>query len=167
MQYLEKVVKAEEIILQGHSLGGGAIGKAVLSHDFSTAKKNGTRYLAISDRTFDKLSNAAGFMHFRLVNPILRFLGMELDSVKAAKKLKKEGIHHIVTQRSDCDSDENGAFRRKFVSDGVIPGEASLPEGLESANLLDPKHTTLLHSPFVAHNDYIDFGYMSGLSDGI
>jgi hypothetical protein len=167
MQYLEKVVKGKEIILQGHSLGGGAIGKAVLSHDFSMAKKNGIRYLAISDRTFDKLSNVAGSLYFRLANPILRFLGMELDSLRAAKKLKKEGIHHIVTQRSDYDVDENRAFRRKFVCDGVIPGEASLPEGLESANLLDPKHTTLLHSPFISHNDYSDFGYMSGLSDSI
>ena len=127
--YLEKKRKAKEIFIGGHSIGGGAVSRAIMQHDF----KKDVEYTVARQMTFDKLSNCA--MHMfggessllaRTVRGIIKWTGLELDNIEASKKLsqlKDDGISITsrVVQHTLDDSDE------------VIPVEATLALGNQSA----------------------------------
>lgn len=154
LQFLEKVADAKKILLYGTSLGGGAQSEAIKNHTFNTKDID---YLVWSDRSFDKLSNAASSMVTALAKPIFFLLGIELDGVAGAKKLKKLGITHIVTQNSQMRVG-NGPLpltpniNSPGVTDGVIPNKASLYVGLMQAGIHDPTRLKCYGGPRVLHN---------------
>ncbi len=55
ISFLESAIKAKEIVLTGFSLGGAAIGQAILQHDF----KKDVKYRVIRYMTFDRLTHLA------------------------------------------------------------------------------------------------------------
>ncbi len=152
LQFLEKVVEAEKILIYGASLGGGAQAEVIRRHEFKTD----IDYMVWSDRSFDKLSNAASSMVTILAKPVFFLLGIELDGVAGARKLQELGIIHIVTQNSnilksngilpldqDFDDQEN---------DGVIPNKASLYVGLKKAGFQDSDRLKCYGGPHMRHN---------------
>lgn len=99
LQFLESPgLKAERIIAYGFSLGAGCQLEAAEMHE--TFHTDRIQYLFWSDRTFDKLSNAASTLFHAIAKPIFFILGIELDSVKGGQRLMRENITHIVTQHS-------------------------------------------------------------------
>ncbi len=155
LQFLEKVIKAKKIMMYGLSLGGGAQAEAILNHEFKTDTID---YLVWSDRTFDRLSNAASCMVTRLAIPIFFVLGIELDGVAAANKLRTLGISHIITQNNnavieagpgllplDGPIDEEG-------TDDIIPNKASLFVGIRNAGINDSPRLKCYGGPSVEHN---------------
>lgn len=126
--FLETAIKAKKIALAGYSLGGAAIGQAVLKHDF----KENVKYLVVRQMTFDRASTIAeifvrpipgqifGYFNdggyykvakvlFKItarILPRLRFIvpgfikwaGCEMDSVAASKKLEKLKIKEVIIQ---------------------------------------------------------------------
>lgn len=152
LQLLEEVVKAKKIVLYGTSLGGGAQAEAICMHQF----KEGVQYLVWSDRTFDFLSNAAGDLAPRIfglegsgakvfgsvVKGLFYLIGLELDSVAGAKRLKELDIRHIVTQ--NYIGVEEGEYRLPYEgeivdrgTDGIITDNSSLYLGIRRAGLTD------------------------------
>ncbi|MFT5317291.1 MAG: hypothetical protein ACI8RA_000536 [Chlamydiales bacterium] len=150
MQFLENTVKAEKIVLKGHSLGNGALSEAILDHDFSEANQRSIRYMVVSDRSFDKLSNAASKMIFILAGPILKILGVELNGVKAAKKPESLDIKHVVIQRGFSQNEHTEEM--ELLDDGVIPGDASLAYGLQRAGLHASDRLSYLLDEDISHN---------------
>ncbi len=153
MQFLEKSVKAKKILLYGTSLGGGAQAEAICDHDF----KKDVKYMVWSDRSFDKLSNAASAMVTRLVKPLFFLLGIELDGLAGARRLRELNITHIVTQNS---REANEQFQLPLDTspsskgtDGVIPNSASLFYGLRVAGFNDADRLKCYGSSRVRHND--------------
>lgn len=156
LQFLEQVVGAKNILLYGYSFGSGAQAKAIADHTFKT---NDIDYMVWSDRSFDTLSNAASGMVTRLTKLLFPLLGIELDGIKAAKKLQKLGIEHIVTQNSHIlknvgqKTPELPLDKRLIDNndDDVIPNKASLYEGLKAAGFRDSNrlkcygHHTIRH----------------------
>jgi len=137
LQLLEKEVKATHIIFKGLSLGGGMISEGVLQHDFTEGLINNVKYLAVSDRSFSYLSEAAGAMVGRAVKPIFYLTGTELDGLGAARKLDELKIKQIVIQNEGV-----------WETDGVIPNSAGMAAPLRK----DSKHKSFVLSPQIAHN---------------
>lgn len=135
LQFLEKEVKATHIIFKGLSLGGGMMSEGALAHQFDTTK---FKYLAISDRTFCRLSDiAAAFVGF-IATAAFFLAGAELDSISSAEKLKNLNIQHIIIQHNS---------ERNEGTDGVVPDKVALAPALTEA----PNRTFLL-SPKIPHN---------------
>jgi len=153
LQFLEKSVKAKKILLYGFSLGGGAQSEAIKNHEFKTNKIN---YLVWSDRTFDRLSNAASCMTISLVKPLFALFGVELDGIDGAKKLQKLGISHIVTQNNRSVKNPGPLSLEGVLNetgnDSVIPNKASLFVGLRKGGIKDSKRLKCYGSPNIDHN---------------
>jgi hypothetical protein len=130
LQFLEKEVKATHIVLQGLSLGGGMMAEATLAHEFDTTT---FKYLAISDRTFSRLSAIATAIVGFTATVAFFLTGAELDTIAGAEKLKQLKIEHIIIQH---DSKDNCG------ADGVIPDRVALAAKLEKT----PTRTFLLSS---------------------
>lgn len=148
LRFLEQEVQATHILMRGFSLGGGMLGEAILNHKF----KRDTRYLLISDRSFNRLSTIAGALAGAFVKPILRLIGMELDGVGAARKLSQLGISQIVIQHTSKD----GAG-----SDGIIPDNSSLAYELHKDKNL--KNKFFLESELITHNGELPEEIKKGL----
>lgn len=153
LQFLEDVVKAKKILLYGLSLGGGAQAKAISMHTF----KKDVGYMVWSDRTFDKLSNAASAMVTCLAKPAFFILGIELDGVKGAKKLQELNIPHLVTQNNK-QSDNGDILAHEGAidssgSDGVIANNASLYVGLRKNDICDLPRIQFFGNKDVPHTD--------------
>lgn len=157
LQFLEKVVQAKKILIYGTSLGAGAQAEAIKNHEF----QKDISYMVWSDRSFDKLSNAASYIAKGLmfvVKPLFFLLGIELDGMAGAKSLEKLGITHLVTQHSQY-ANERGQLPlddKKMddeQSDHVIPNKASLYLGLKKAGLQDSKRVKCYGNVHISHND--------------
>ncbi len=126
ISFLENAIKAHKIVLSGYSLGGAAIGQAVLKHEF----KSDIQYTVVLDKTFDSLNHIIKciFRKFHLcINlNLIAWLGFEMDTTAALKKLEDNKIVQIIIQKSNCASPSTKIPIASFEDDGVIPAEASL-----------------------------------------
>ena len=132
LQYLEEN-GAKKIIMKGLSLGGGMMAEGVLQHDFAAGKEKGIKYLAISDRTFTRLSSTAASLIGMFVYPAFWLSGAELNGVAGGKKLSREKIQHIVI------NNPNG--------DGVIKAQVALSRELKSED-----HKLIVENSKMFHN---------------
>lgn len=136
LQYLEKVIKANKIILHGYSFGGGTLAEAVLNHDFTFGKEHNISYLFISDRTFSDLQSIAAHRTYRLVASVLNLVDMQLDGMACAKRLTDLNIRHIIIQGEQD-------------SDLVIPDCVSLAKALKDKGIVQNK--VLITSQEIEH----------------
>ncbi len=144
LQFLEKEVHAKHIVMHGLSLGGGMMSEAILNHDFSPGMNKGVKYLSVSDRTFDCLSNVASKIMKLPLQPIFYLSGEELDCVSAAITLSELNIRHVIIQHSSPNNDK---------SDRVIPDNASLSSAIR--NIPNIRNKVHLTSPKLGHNDLL------------
>ncbi len=153
--FLEEVIKAKSITIAGYSLGGAAVGQAILQHRF----KKGIDYTVERNMTFDTLSNIvysivsrasqSSFLGYMAAG-LIHFCGLQIDSVAASKKLQELNIQEIIIGATNYLSVRpTFSFRQEFISstntvsktselfrnDGVIPGEASLGNALVTQNI--------------------------------
>jgi hypothetical protein len=145
--FLETAVKAKQIVLAGYSLGGGAIGQAILRHKF----KKGIKYLVIRQMSFDKISSVCKERYKEIVNweflksfvkPVVEWAGCEMDSVAVSRALQKLKIPETVIQRGD---------EAAFDDDGAIPRHATLAHHLHCEGVLEHKEFIRL-----ANVDHLD-----------
>jgi hypothetical protein len=147
---------AKKIAMLGRSLGGAAIGQGILQHTF----KSNIKYLAIPHMTFGSLSQAVhGLVKKRIsclastAASLIRWTGLEMNTVAASEKLSKNQIREIVVNRFT-----NG----RYTDDEIISAEASLGYMLSlksitrhkslpsSENPLDLKHNSKYVEPYIA-----------------
>jgi hypothetical protein len=129
LKFLEKEVKAKEIIGYGYSIGGGVQGESLKTHTFQP----GIKYLFIKDRSFSTLDrvvdscNKLGFL-------LPRF-GWGLNSIDSSHRLSEHRIPEIVMQSTAKDS-------KTLVSDGIISVDASHAKAvwIETNSQLSNKH---------------------------
>ena len=170
ISFLENAVKATKLVIAGRSSGGAATGKAILQHSFTPD----VHYLAIPQMTFDSVSSIAGkiisqnaFVQW-FIAKLVQFLGCEMDSVAASKKLEKLGIKEVIVQSSGEIASEQ-LFPKQFIGDGIIPTEATLAYALVDQNIRKNKrflglgrvlHTTNQAIP-AAKNEILEFSKLS------
>jgi hypothetical protein len=143
ISFLETALKAKNIVIAGRSLGGAAIGQAILQHEF----KKDVNYLAVSQMSFDSASNICGKtigqISSRLewiVEKLVQFVGCEMDSVAAAKKLQKLDIVQVVIQASHRRIPEGELpHPEDFQTDGPIQSKSSLGHALIEQKITDKK----------------------------
>jgi hypothetical protein len=141
--FLETALKAQKLVIAGRSLGGAAIGQAILQHTF----KQDVKYLVIRQMTFDRVSNICskivGQLFPRLegvVASVIEWVGCEMDSVAASKKLQELGIQEVIIQASRQEiAPGQLPTAQDFQTDGVILAEASLGYALVKANITKNK----------------------------
>lgn len=119
ISFLEEAVKAKRIVLAGHSLGGAAIGLAVMKHAF----KPDVHYLGLRMMTFDRLSHLVKKLQGTVAEKCISWFGSDMDSIAASEKLQQKGIHEIVIQ---AEHDE-------------IMAQADLLDALMNENLMENK----------------------------
>jgi len=142
--YLERVVKANNIVIAGRSLGGAAIGQAILKHNFRQDKK----YIVVRQMSFDRVSNlCAKFIGCSeksifdiFIKNIVKFCGCEINSIDASKKLQSLRIRELIVQ------DTKKIFRGNelpdlsdFKDNFPIPREASLGHALIKSGITENK----------------------------
>lgn len=123
-------IGAKEIIGYGHSIGGGAQGEALLTHEL----KEDIKYVFVKSRTFSDLSTVASEM---LGSPLIGFLvkvfGWNMSSVESSKGLKAPEIIMQAAAhawRSATYITDLTEAPDSIVHDGVISAEASLAKKL-------------------------------------
>jgi len=142
LSYLENTVGAKKIVLAGHSLGGAAIGQAILQHTF----KPNIQYLVIQQMTFGKLSKVAKQMKpslKALIKPVVYWTGLEMDTTAASRKLAELNIEEYII---------NKKIAAKYLHDGVIAGRVSLGHSLHKLGI---SHLKTTHYP----NFSLDFSH--------
>ncbi len=151
IRFLESALKAKKVVMAGFSLGGGAIGQAILRHAFQPDIK----YLAIRQMSFGRVSSVCEkrYREFfnaqwleRLIAPLVRWVGCEMDSVEASRYLQKNHIPEVIIQRGDSEE--------AFDCDGAIPKEATLGHTLHEEGITH--HKLFIRLPKADHID-IDF----------
>ena len=154
--FLETAVKAKQIALAGHSIGGGVIGQAALQHAF----RKDVDYLVIRQSTFDRIGNAVkSYVPFfkEAAKASIHSNSLEMDNVEASKRLEKLGIKEVIIQTSNRDVKRGGVPQiEDFESDGVIVADASLGYALVKEGVLGHKIFRCL--PHLSHFD--SKGYM-------
>jgi hypothetical protein len=128
--YLETAIKAKKIVLAGHSLGGAAIGQAILKHTF----KKDVSYLAIRMMTFSRLSCIAKAIAGSGAETLVRWSGAEMDSVAASQKLQDKKIPEIIFE----------------ASRDALMGRVRLADALKKESLMKNKREITLDAD---HND--------------
>lgn len=151
-QFMESTLKAKQIAIAGFSLGGAAIGEAILQHEF----KKGIEYLVIRQATFDRVSNIAKALFSKLGNLAayaIYWTGLEMDNIEASKKLQKLGIKEVIVQASNRKllEEESLPSISDIGSDGVIPAQASLAYTLLQEGVIENKVFRCI--PNLQHND--------------
>jgi len=131
LSYLEDTIGANKIVLAGHSLGGAAIGQAILQHPFN---KPHIQYLVVQQMTFAKLSRLAGKLYpfFKHITaPLFWLAGIEMDTLAASRKLETLGItEHVLNKRAQL---ETGPCL--YAHDKVIPEDETLAHYLHCHRL--------------------------------
>jgi hypothetical protein len=126
ISFLEHAVKAKNIVMVGHSLGGAAMGQAILRHKFRPS----ISYLVIQQMTFDSVSHICGEIVGVVLKPLVKVLvkwaGCEMNTALASKKLQKLGIREVVVQATRDFDSRYLPLTSDFIYDGVIPARASL-----------------------------------------
>ncbi len=155
ISFLESAIKAKKIVIAGLSLGGAAMGQAILLHHF----KPDTSYCVIRQVTFDQASRIAGVFASRVwsklrsfTEHLIRWCGAEMDSVLASRKLQQLGIHEVIMQATNKEI-PTGTLptAEDFASDGVIPAEASLGYRLIQEGIT--QHKTFCCLPQLSHGN--------------
>lgn len=147
ISFLETALKAKRVVIAGRSLGGAAIGQAILKHDF----KPEVKYLVINQMTFSKASEICGKFvkkFERFVNWLVKWSSCEMDTIAASRKLSEKGIKEIIVQCSNK-SVEGIPHLEDFQTDGPIISDASLGYGLIKENLTKDKMFICL--PWASH----------------
>ena len=126
IRFLETAVRAKNIMLSGFSLGGGAIGQAIMQHKF----RKDINYTVNMQMTFDKSHRVVTKQIKqkwlrRVVKSIVRWTGQEIDTLPACRKLQSLNIPLIITQRGKLRSDEK-ALRVIPEYDKIISPSATL-----------------------------------------
>lgn len=149
ISFLETALKAKKIVIAGRSLGGAAVGQALLKHTF----KEGVNYLVIRQMTFDRASNicakTVGNIFSILEWPVAKLVqgvGCEMDSVAASRKLQQLGIKEVIVQSStrEMGPDEVPTVN-DFHTDGPIHAKASLGHTLVQEKVILNKVFRCLH----------------------
>jgi len=143
ISFLETALKAKKIVIAGRSLGGAAIGQAILKHHF----KEDVKYLVVRQMTFDCTSNICakvmGQISPRLewgVAKIIQSSGCEMDSVAASEKLQQLDIQEVIVQASHRVVPEKELPQLEdFKTDGPIIDTASLGYALIQKGITDKK----------------------------
>jgi hypothetical protein len=145
ISFIETALKANKIVIAGFSLGGAAIGQAILQHAF----KGDVKYLVVRQMTFDRVSTicakivarASPFLEKFVVKQLIKWTGLEIDSVAASKKLQQLGIQEVIVQRSAVESCQSNSIPclNQFETDGVIVPEASLGYALVKEGVTEDK----------------------------
>jgi pimeloyl-ACP methyl ester carboxylesterase len=135
IQYLEQKHNATKLVLAGFSLGGAAIGQAILHHSFDPKR----HYLVIRQMTFDRVSSIfeeyaeSTFPHLKpLIKPIIQWAECEMDSIAVSERLQTLQIPEVIIQ---------AGTDGEFQSDGTIPAKASLAYHLHKLGITDPSKT--------------------------
>jgi hypothetical protein len=149
LTFLETQMKARRIAIIGRSLGGAAIGQAILQHNF----KPGIQYLVIQQMTFGSLSHIAKKMVKAiapclkgLVAPLIRWTELEMDNVAASIKLAACNIPECIINCRDPLTDG-------YAHDGVIPGKATLGARLDKMGVSQSLKTTNYQTPTNFHHN--------------
>jgi len=152
LSFLETAMKAKKIVMAGRSLGGAAVGQAILQHTF----RDNIDYMVIRQMSFDRVSNicakvVAGRRHRfgALIKWVIRQAGLEMDSVAASKKLQKLGIREIIVQRSGASPQKPIPNLSDFQTDGPIPARASLGYRLVKEGVTENKDFICV--PWIRH----------------
>jgi len=143
ISYMETALKAKNIVIAGRSLGGAAVGQAILKHKF----RRDVNYLVVRQMTFDKVSNISSKVASRvspgseaIVASTIRASGCEMDNVAASIKLQEEGIPEVIVQASRRSVPLGEQPRPEdFDTDGVIDAEVSLGYALVQKNITGNK----------------------------
>lgn len=127
--YLDKVVEAKAIIIAGRSLGGAAVGQAILRYPFKA--DNAQKFIVIRQMSFSDTTAVsqgvlkAGPIFKRIISFMIWWTGLEMDSVAVSKRLEELGIHEVIVQ-GGCSHGAAEVQHDHFGDDHVIPNEASL-----------------------------------------
>lgn len=147
--FLENVMKTHHIVLAGRSLGGAAIGQAILQHTFRPE----IRYDICFEMTFSKSTTVcAQFVEQHLgkatrkkIAKLVSDSGCEMDTVAAVKKLQSiPNAKTYVMQEVTAENSLQSAF------DGMIPADATLLSGLQQSHL-STKGVTVIGQTDRAH----------------
>lgn len=139
IEFLETAVRARKLVLAGRSLGGAAIGQAILKHHF----KKDVDYLVVRQMTFDRVSNICaehvGILG-RLARRLVEWTGLEMDSVAASRRLQELGIREVIVQASTRPLKAGTVpAEADFTGDGPIPASGSLGYHLVKEGVTDQK----------------------------
>lgn len=101
ISFIETALKADKMVIAGRSLGGAAIGQAILKHEF----KDDVDYLVIQQMTFDRTSNISGrFLKdvIKLESEAIMFFGNIIDYLPGCSpngtQICGPTIQHIFTK---------------------------------------------------------------------
>ena len=128
IHYLEKEIKAVKIVIAGRSLGGAAVGQAILRYPFDV--KNSGKYVVIRQMSFSRTSDVcaeiAGMdpLTKKIISFMIWWTGLEMDSVAASKRLEELGIQEVIVQGGN--QSDKILQDSHFGDDHVIPKQASL-----------------------------------------
>lgn len=129
INFIETALKANRIVISGHSLGAAAISWAIQHHHFKSLKN----YLAMQLMTFSNLTQVAHKHVGTLAKNAVSWLGYEMSPTKASKKLEAHSIPGVVF--------EGG---RDEIMSGI-----SLADGLKDNKL---ENTTIRIIPDAEHS---------------
>lgn len=143
IEYVESL-NPKKLILSGFSLGGAAMGQAILNHKF----KPNIEYLVISQMTFDKASNVGtktiqvknrflkSFLH-----SVVQWTGCEMNTLAASKKLQSLKIPEILIHTG-----KKIGGKMEFIHDRTIPAKATLGYKLQKENITKYKSFVFIDS---------------------
>ena len=144
MTILEDDLKANEILLYGHSIGGGVQGEALKNHEL----KEGVCYLAIKSRTFLDFADTAADVLFKPLDSLIRLVNWNFNSKESSPN---EKCPQIILQTTSGEWYQDLSKNPETIEfDGVISSVVSLAYNL----LKEPitlKHTHFMGIP-EAHN---------------
>jgi hypothetical protein len=137
ISFLETALKGKKIVMAGLSLGGAAVGQAILKHHFKTNVK----YLAVQQMTFDSASNISAEVLGRLkwaVKNVVIWSGCEMDTIAASRKLQELEIPEVIVQASRFQVVGLPALE-DFAGDGIITQKGSLGYRLVEEQVVEGK----------------------------
>lgn len=122
IRLLESAVKAKKIVIAGHSLGGAAIGRAILDHEF----KEDINHLAFRMMTFGKLSHIVKKLKGSFAEKLISWFGCEMDSVAASRKLQEKGIHEVVIQGGSDELMDQVTLLEALQEEGLMANKTGI-----------------------------------------
>ena len=131
--FLKNHLEARKIRVVGHSIGGGAAGLMMAR----LPKRTTEDISLIRTKTFNRLSTTAYYFLLNnlevpkaiafFVPYIVKWAGLEIDSVKASRKIGEMDYPETIIQ---CGRDGDG-----IVGDGIIADGAALAQSIEDENI--------------------------------
>lgn len=146
-----KGIGAKEIVVYGHSIGGGVQARSLSTHKF----RKDIKYVVVSSRTFSSLSSAFGNIvrkvekrglqrlgfnttqgsladRFatkagKIAELVVKIFGFEMNSIEVSRNLP---VPEVILQTATVEETEVLRNSSKIIDDGVIPAEASLAKAI-------------------------------------